>query len=319
VTWQPADRATVGPGAIRFVWRRPAAQATSRMHTVVIANEPDFRQVVLRCGEKAGAWMLVPEQEAEKLEPHKPYYWKVIARKGHGQTESIPPYKQFTVDPTAPCVVGNWPYGQREADQMVTEAPLAGEVKPAFGELIEANGWRPAPGPSGTANGAIELDGEGGIVKYKVMMFPEEDYTVSIWVSLTKLPSTMYGQLFSAWAAGMDDPLRLVVQDGKLFARIEAGTAYGTGGFPLELNRWYHVACVKLGANLTLYVDGQAKATTNAPPALVTSAADFAIGGNPNFSGPEFLAAKLADLKFYARPLSPEEVKELHQSTRQGP
>ncbi len=316
VTWQPADRAKVGPGAIRFVWRRPAAEATDRKHTVVIADGPDFENVVLRCGETTGGWMLVPQEETEKLKPHTPYFWKVIARNEHGQTESIPPFKQFTADPAAPPLSGNWPYGQRESDQMVTEAPLRGDVKPAYGELLLSKGWKPVRGPDGKANGAIELDGKGGMIKYKLITFPEEDYTVSIWVSVTRMPNTNYGQVFSAWSAGMDDPLRLVVQGGKLYARIEAGAGYGTEGFPLKTDTWYHVVGVKQGRKLVLYVDGKARATANAPRMIASSAADFAIGGNPNFSGPEFLPAKLADLKFYARALSADEVKQLHQSTR---
>jgi len=137
VTWQPADRAKVGPGPIRFVWRRPAATATDRLHTVVIANDPRFDHVVLRIGDTSGGWMLVPQEQAKKLKPHTLYYWKLIARNNHGQTESIPPFKRFTVDPAAPTLSGNWPYGQRELDQMVTEAPLRGDVKRSF-----------APGPS---------------------------------------------------------------------------------------------------------------------------------------------------------------------------
>ncbi len=316
VTWQPADRSKVGPGAIRFVWRRPAAEATDRKHTVLIADGPDFQNVVLRCGEKTGGWMLVPQEEAEKLKPHTPYYWKVIARNQHGQTESIPPLKQFVVDPTAPPLSGNWPYGQREPDQIVTEAPLRGDVKPAYGELLQAKGWKPAPGPSGTGNGAIELDGKGSMIKYKLAAFPEENYTVSIWVSVTRMPGTNYGQVFSAWAAAMDDPLRLVVQGGKLYARIEAGVGYSTEGFPLKTDTWYHVVGVKQGRKLVLYVDGKAHSTANAPLTIASSAADFAIGGNPNYSGPEFLPAKLAGLKFYARALSADEVKQLRQSKR---
>lgn len=316
VTWQPADRSKVGPGAIRFVWRKPASEAANRKHTVVIADGPDFENIVLRSEGKSGGWTLVPQEEAKKLKLHTPYYWKVVARNKHGEAESIPPFKQFAVDPTAPALVGNWPYGQRESDQMIIEAPLRGDVKPAYGALFEAKGWKPAPGPDGKANGAIELDGGGSMVKYKLLTFPEADYTVSIWVSVTKFPSTNYGQVFSAWAGGMDDPLRLVVQGGKLHARIEAGAGYGTEGVPLRTDTWYHVAGVKEGQKLTLYVDGKAHSTAKAPQTIVSSAADFAIGGNPNFSGPEFLPARLADLKFYACAVSADEVKRLHQSMR---
>ena len=76
--------------------------------------------------------------------------------------------------------------------------------------------------------------------------------------------------------------------DAKLYARIEAGVGYGIQGFPLETDKWYHVAGVKQGVKLTLYIDGQAYSTTGAPPVLVSSAADFAIGGNPNFGGPSY-------------------------------
>ena len=113
---------------------------------------------------------------------------------------------------------------------MITEALLRGDVRPSDVKLLEAKGWKPAIGLDGSPNGAIQTDGQAGIVKYKVSAFPEEDYNVSIWVSVTRLPQTRLGQVFSAWCAGMDDPLRLVVEEGKLCARIEAGTAYGTEG-----------------------------------------------------------------------------------------
>jgi hypothetical protein len=71
---------------------------------------------------------------------------------------------------------------------------------------------------------------------------------------------------------------------------------------------------VKQGHKLTLYVDGKPHVTAGAPLTIVSSAADFAVGGNPNYSGPEFLPAKLADLRFYARALTPDEVNKLHQS-----
>ena len=75
---------------------------------------------------------------------------------------------------------------------------------------------------------------------------------------------------------------------------------------------------VKQGQKLTLYVDGKAHSTANVPLTIVSSAADFAIGGNPNYSGPEFLPAKLAGLEFYARALSTDEVKRLHQAMHEG-
>lgn len=62
--------------------------------------------------------------------------------------------------------------------------------------------------------------------------------------------------------------------------------------------------------------NGKAYSTANVPLTIVSKADDFAIGGDPNYSGSESLLAKLADLKFYARALSPDEVKRLYRAMR---
>ncbi|MBN2476974.1 MAG: glycoside hydrolase family 127 protein [Pirellulales bacterium] len=309
VAWRPADRSTVGPGRIAFRWRKPAAEAAgARRHTVAISDGPAFENIVVSHGESTGGWLLLPEDKATRLKPGVPYFWKVIARNDHGRADSIAPHKQFVVDPAAPAAVDNWPYGQRQSDMMVTEAPLRGDVRPSHGVLLEAKGWKPAPGPAGLADGAVETDGEHGIVKYKLPAFPEEDYSVSIWVLVVRMPRTQYGQVFSAWCAGMDDPLRLVVEGEELFARIEAGSAYGTEGVKIAAGKWYHLAAVKHGTRLTLYVDGQARTSTTVPATVFSHAESLAVGGNPQYAGPEFLAARLSRFRFYARALSAQEI-----------
>ena len=66
---------------------------------------------------------------------------------------------------------------------------------------------------------------------------------------------------------------------------------------------------------LALYVDGQLRSSAEAPLLIWSGATDFALGGNPNYTGaPEFLAARFADLRFCARALSPAEVKQLHET-----
>ncbi len=107
----------------------------------------------------------------------------------------------------------------------------------------------------------------------------------------------------------MDDPLRLVVDNGKVFARIESGGVFSTPGNPIEPGRWYAVAAVKQGGKLTLYVDGRAVGSCNAPEFNNTQAQDCALGGNPHFGGNEFLAARFADFRFYARALSDQELQ----------
>ena len=76
----------------------------------------------------------------------------------------------------------------------------------------------------------------------------------------------------------MDDPLRLVVDNGKLFARIEAGSSFGTPGVPVGLGRWHHVAAAKRGAILTLFMDGLPVGSSAAPEFSTTTARDCALG-----------------------------------------
>jgi len=310
VPWQPADGARVSAKGIRFSWRRTAADSR---HAVVIADSPTFERVVLTAEGTGRSWLALHGEPMSQLKPGATYHWKLVARNACGETLSIAPHKRFTIDPSLPAgpELFAGPYGERAEDKALTLASLAGDVKPAYGRLLDAAGWKPAPGPDGKTNGAIELDGKAGRVRYDIGAFPEEDFTVALRVRVTALPKTNYGQVFSAWCAGMDDPLRLVVHKGKLHARIEAGRFYGTGGAPVQIGTWMHVAAVKQGGRLTLYINGKSFASADVPKRVVSGAGDFAIGGNPHYHGPEYLAARLADLRVYARALPAAEVARL--------
>ena len=146
---------------------------------------------------------------------------------------------------------------------------------------------------------------------YAVPAWPEEDFTIAVRVRIDEQPKSGLGQIFSAWAAGMDDPLRLAVQNGKLFARIEAGGSFGTPGVPIEVGRWYRVCAVKRGENLALFLDGQPAGSCTVPRFTTTGAHDCALGGNPHFTGDESLAATFADFGFWERALSAEELQRL--------
>ena len=88
----------------------------------------------------------------------------------------------------------------------------------------------------------------------------------------------------------MDDPVRLCIENGKLFARIESGQAYSTGGHDVEEGRWYTLAVVKKGTDLRLYVDGKQRGHSTVPLLIRTQARDIAVGGNPHYNGNESLA-----------------------------
>ena len=144
---------------------------------------------------------------------------------------------------------------------------------------------------------------------YSVPAWPETDFTVTLRVRIDEMPQGRIGQVFSAWAAGMDDPLRLVVDNGKLFARVESGGGFGTSGVPIEAARWHYVAAVKRGATLGLFLDGRPAGSGSVPEFTTTAARDCALGGNPHFSGNEFLAATFAEFGLWGRALSEEELQ----------
>lgn len=186
-------------------------------------------------------------------------------------------------------------------DALIVSASLKGEAKPQFGQLLNA------PGFAATADGqAISLNGRDGMLLYALPENFGADFTVAVRVRIRELPAAkQIGQIFSAWCGFMDDPLRLTVDHEKLAARIEAGRAYGTAGVPLAVGKWHHVAAVKAGAKLTLYVDGNARASTEVPAVVNTQSRACALGGNPAYTGaPEFLAADFADLLVRNRALS---------------
>jgi hypothetical protein len=150
------------------------------------------------------------------------------------------------------------------------------------------------------------------MVRYRLPYFPERDYTFSAWVCPEALPTDGLYQIVSAWAAGMDDPIRICIQGADLFARIEARAGFSSRGVPLEGGRWVHIAAVKAGTKLSLYVNGELKQTADVPEWNATGARDLALGANPHWrGGPEYLLGKLDDYRFYAQALAAEQIGEL--------
>jgi hypothetical protein len=168
------------------------------------------------------------------------------------------------------------------------------------------------PTASATLTPQRKLDDQGNIVTFttpisfdgndrkifEIGEWPEEEYSVSLRFRLRSLPTNRIAQLFSAWTAPMDDPLRLTIQNGRLSARIESGANYSTEGIPIELGRWYDVTATKKGSKLTLSLNGKERASTTVPEFTSTRAKDFAIGGNPHFQGNEFIDGEVEKLSF---------------------
>jgi len=184
---------------------------------------------------------------------------------------------------------------------------LRGEEAPKYGELIAAK--HEARTAAGT-----KLNGRDQMLVYSIPVWPEEDFTVALRVRIDEMPKGRLGQIFSAWAAGLDDPLRLTVENGKLFGRIESGQLLGTPGVPISAGAWHQIIAVKNGNALKLFLDGQPAGSCAAPQFNTTAARDCALGGNPHFTGNECLAATVADFGLWERALSDVEIQRAAQA-----
>ncbi len=184
-------------------------------------------------------------------------------------------------------------------------ASLRGSLQPTAGRLVASEGIAVSAEGSSTAGAASKL----------MFALPEKfgagDFTVAMRLRLHAEPPPRLAEAFSAWTAVSDDPLRLVFDKGRLHARIENRQAFSTGGVRVDPGPWHHIAAVKNGDWLILYVDGTARQSAAVPLTMESAARDFALGRNPHFSGDESLAADFADLAVYTSALPPAEIARL--------
>jgi hypothetical protein len=292
--------------------------ATGRTFTLTVATDPACTQVVARQEGLRWPRAVVPPLlkggQGGVLAPGQTYYWKVTATNPHGTVESLPGPRPFSVDAALENTVEEelalYELGERS---LMAASPLDGDGTPSHGILESAVGITPAADRFGREGSAVAFGGEGCAIKYRLPYFPEDHFTFYAWVYPEGLPTDRLHQVFSAWATGMDDPLRVVFDGPALFARIEARGVYGTAGVPAENGRWIHVATVKEGPRLSLYVDGELKQTADAPEWVFSAATDFALGANPHYGGNECFVGRIDDFAFHAQAFTAEEIAAVYR------
>jgi hypothetical protein len=288
---------------VAFQWhgKRRSKETSYRLE---IASEAGFQNVLVKTNSLQSN-RLTLDLAALSL-PQAKVWWRIVTVGPNGETVPDVPAACFTLasDTAAQRLPPQIKLGPNA--EVVIHSLRAGE-QPKFGELLSDKF------DSRTEEGA-KVNGHDQRIMYAVPCWPEEDFTVAVRFRVEEMPRGRIGQVFSGWAAGMDDPLRLVIDNGKLFARIEGSGGAGTSGAAIEPGRWYYTAAVKHGGSLKLFLDGKEVAVSAAPQFITTSARDCALGGNPHFGGNEFLAATFADFGLWARGLSGEEVRRLAET-----
>ena len=160
----------------------------------------------------------------------------------------------------------------------------------------------------------MRLNGKNSKLVYDAPRFPLHTYTLAVWMKPEGLrpDGRRWHHVASAWCAGLNDPLRLTVQDGKLAVCIEqSGAGARTKAIDVENDKWLHVAVVKRYQDLTLYVNGRRTASILVPARFEHGAKNLGVGCNPNFGDTESFRGCLAEVLFSREALTDADIAAL--------
>jgi hypothetical protein len=308
---RPARGDRVAAGPVLFEWM--GFRQAGKTYALTVARDASLADVVARVDGIRTTRAVV----REGLAAGATYWWKVTVRSGEAAGENEEGPSSFTVDASLPNTVDTEVAVERVGPRgLLAASPLDGDGAPSFGVQGAESGIAPAADRFGRQGGAVAFSGEKCAIVYRLASFPERDYTFAAWVCPRGLPTDRAEQVFSAWCAGMDDPLRVVFQGAKVWARIEAGQGYGTEGAAAENGVWIHVAAVKRGPRLELYVNGELRGGADVPEYIFSQARDFAIGANPHYGGNECLVGCVDAFAFHGEALSAAEIATLYREGR---
>ena len=303
----PVEGQRVAPGPVLLEWGGVRRAQPARLEQVLtVSRHPDGHDPLLQTATEF-AYHVVD------LEPGT-HYWQVARRSEHGERTNEYAFHSFVVDPgVAPAPLDLPPQLTVDDNGVVVASPLDGDGTPTSGELLVSRSITPAEDRRGNSSGALAFNGRDSKLSYRLAYFPEGDYSALCWFYLESYPKERYEQIVSAWCPG-EDPLRITVEGEELFARIEGHGTGGTPRVPVGLQRWTHVAAVKEEGKLALYVDGVSAGSTAAPAVVLSRSTEIALGANPLFTGHEYFHGRIDDFRFFARALSPEEVRKAFEA-----
>ncbi|NEQ50852.1 MAG: hypothetical protein F6K11_12075 [Leptolyngbya sp. SIO3F4] len=135
------------------------------------------------------------------------------------------------------------------------------------------------------------------------------DFSVSFWLKLEEDATGTWRTVLHKGATGQDRTFGTWLQpnDNLLHYRISTTANWNEGGnsqTPLILNKWTHVAYVKEGNQLSLYLDGQLDSNVTLQGEVIGNDGPLRLGSNR-------LDASLDELRLYDRALSTNDLQSL--------
>jgi hypothetical protein len=211
-------------------------------------------------------------------------------------------------------LVGHWKFdeviGNRATDS----------VGSAHGTLIdtEASDWT-----DGAIGNSLNLD--GGTEKVVInntsalnVGANNADFSVAFWFQLEAGPNGQWRSVIHKGNTGEERGFAIWMHpdSNKLHYRISTSASWNEGGNSnafLQENKWYHVAYVKAGNQLSLYLDGKKDASVTLQGTTIGNTGPIAVGGISNNVDGAF-----DELRIYNRALSAANIQELASTWQPG-
>lgn len=134
----------------------------------------------------------------------------------------------------------------------------------------------------------------------------QNDITVEVWINVSEWHyawQTMIAKGDSAWRLHRNN------ETSQIAFTIGSGTTYYVSSTGINfINQWHHVAAVKSGTSLLLYVDGELNASSTCSATMPTNAYPINIGRN-NQAPSRYFRGKMDELKVWNYARSANQIK----------
>ncbi|MBA3845506.1 MAG: hypothetical protein H0X45_02550 [Planctomycetes bacterium] len=205
-------------------------------------------------------------------------------------------------------LVGWWPMDDG-LGSTASDVSGNGRRAPNHGLVADAT-WIP-----GVLGNALSFDGVDDTLTIPNQPYLEigrdgADFTVAFWMMLRAGPTGAWRSLFHKGASEYERTLALWMQPGsdRIHYRVSTTASWNEGGDSqgtLIINSWTHVACVKAGRTLRLYLDGVLDSEVALAGDTVGNSGPIYVGKDPWYPGVD---TAIDQLKIYARALADEEI-----------